>query len=756
MINMWKTLFNLFKTKKSSFAYPDKPQWNQTGYLSIILLIVFFLFTGSCSKKKNSQKDILYYLLLFLNNNKISNLNNYPTTTNSALFYQIGGKILSKDSRPIISAGLTVSDISNLKSSTFAILGQTSTTAISKTAQTDSEGKFLLWLSIGKYSISVKDISGNSLGEFTLELSLNSQNAVTANAVIITGSDLYSLSEWSSSSISGTSSLSGCNLVGKYDTTGNAYQAWSYDSSASSVDVTVYPCISNIKNEDLMIVYTNADYQNDQTVSFGIDTGVTSYSLLDNSGERSEIKRNVVPDFVSNFDENNILENYNIRILAPTYKVASATGGGTGSINVTKYNWKTSNSSSTSPASCYVSGQSYEQVVTTLRGYTTLSSGKILRVWVADSGFGSLDGQIDSNKVTSIMDAFKGTTNAPGIYDMVEKLVGDEWGNHSFPTSLISSSVSYIDVVFYDIGCDGALSGTVGYFWSANNFLETLYPFSNEALVFFVDTKFMGTKTGATWELTDAAPLLALTTLAHEFQHMIHYYQKNIVKGVSSKTWLNEMLSLLMEDATVYWISGISGKGLVSDANSSLNNYIKLPNCGITAWNENNPTECNNYTDYDTVWAFGGYLVRNYGGGGFVQGIIQNSKTDMDAIDSALSTTGYSITYKEALRRHGASLAMNPSKGALSNFYGYPQKLVKDFFGAGFDLNFQSGNMYGFSNSKPRFYDTPPSKIKKASSFVWHKLKNNTGTTAKDSFNDAVIIPPKSIVTFVLGPNPKG
>ena len=45
-------------------------------------------------------------------------------------------------------------------------------------------------------------------------------------------------------------------------------------------------------------------------------------------------------------------------------------------------------------------------------------------------------------------------------------------------------------------------------------------------LIFFMDSAFFAIPEGPTWEVTDYCPSQVIGVLAHEFQHMIHFYQK--------------------------------------------------------------------------------------------------------------------------------------------------------------------------------------------------------------------------------------
>jgi hypothetical protein len=98
-----------------------------------------------------------------------------------------------------------------------------------------------------------------------------------------------------------------------------------------------------------------------------------------------------------------------------------------------------------------------------------------------------------------------------------------------------------------DISADYASaqeSGVLGYFWSkdeapADSFGGGYMPgssgtYSNGAELFYIDAYF-----------ADKYPNEIKSTLIHEFQHMINHNQKYVMRGISSDTWFDEMLSLL-------------------------------------------------------------------------------------------------------------------------------------------------------------------------------------------------------------------
>ena len=100
-----------------------------------------------------------------------------------------------------------------------------------------------------------------------------------------------------------------------------------------------------------------------------------------------------------------------------------------------------------------------------------------------------------------------------------------------------------------------------------------------------------------------------ISVLTHEFQHMLRFICDNIVKGIDTDTWYNEMMSLLAEDI----FSGYLGLDIKSTAIERLYLFKILTNFGVTNWDDN-PNSLFFQASYSVNYAFGSYLLRNYGG----------------------------------------------------------------------------------------------------------------------------------------------
>ncbi|OJF76381.1 MAG: hypothetical protein BKP49_07890 [Treponema sp. CETP13] len=261
---------------------------------------------------------------------------------------------------------------------------------------------------------------------------------------------------------------------------------------------------------------------------------------------------------------------------------------------------------------------------------TLCAVGDHCYVWIAndnsdDSASSTTDNKISKEQAEAVATKFSNT-----IYDPETAVFGAEYTGATLENLVADSDK--ISIFIYDIDGDYSSTqtgGTFGFFWakdlytddstntSANNNLR-----SNETEMFYVDANLLD-------QYTD----MMYSTLAHEFQHMLHFVNKNIAQGLSSSTWFNEMLSMVCEDMMQSKLS-ISDNDSPKSRLSYFNNYY---NWGLGSW----------YTDdavlisYANSYAFGAYLARNYGGAAFINELATNDSVDFTSISDALSALGY-------------------------------------------------------------------------------------------------------------------
>ena len=130
----------------------------------------------------------------------------------------------------------------------------------------------------------------------------------------------------------------------------------------------------------------------------------------------------------------------------------------------------------------------------------------------------------------------------------------------------------------------------------------------------------------------DKFPNLALGTLVHEFQHMLHFVNKTVKfsdEESMSETWYDEMLSLLTED--------LFSKQLNVNLSEMMDVYIKsfmadYSSKGLTSWYNDN-------LSYGYSYLMGAFVARNYGDGiEVVREIASNEYFNIESIVEAIQT----------------------------------------------------------------------------------------------------------------------
>ena len=143
------------------------------------------------------------------------------------------------------------------------------------------------------------------------------------------------------------------------------------------------------------------------------------------------------------------------------------------------------------------------------------------------------------------------------------------------------------------------------------------------------------------------------STLAHEFQHMIHFGQKYVNNGRNSSTWSNEMMSMVCEDMIQEYLG-------ISAANSPIMRLLTFATdyyrSGLTDWF---PDDNNVLFSYAGAYAFGAYLARNYGGKDLINQIATNQYVDQEAITQALQAIGKNESFETVFKKYPQALVLD-------------------------------------------------------------------------------------------------
>lgn len=279
---------------------------------------------------------------------------------------------------------------------------------------------------------------------------------------------------------------------------------------------------------------------------------------------------------------------------------------------------------------------------------TLRAVGTYCYVWVVDDFYSSTAGEnkVDSAIAQKYADAFD------KMYPMITNVFGKEsdaiyyfgWCN----MENYSSTGTKINIVVYDIGNDYSLSknqqcGIVGYFYEKDYFFNYSKDgvTSNNGKYFYIDSGYANSNFDTT-----------ISTLAHEFQHMVNYNQKTVLNKLSSGQWYNEMLSMLCEDMMQEHLE-IKDEDSPKARTKVFNAYYYYS--GISEYNSKNQI-----CSYATAFSFASFIARNFGGAELVQKISQNSYVDNDSITNAVnSLNGTKYTYDDLFEKYLMALFGN-------------------------------------------------------------------------------------------------
>lgn len=296
-------------------------------------------------------------------------------------------------------------------------------------------------------------------------------------------------------------------------------------------------------------------------------------------------------------------------------------------------------------------GRNIDSTLQALSPKVLISDGttRQLEVWVENSSWyqtGDKPYMIDENMADTLQELFLQPGLDNDIYDWVTSIAGAEWGSHQW-SNLINTKGS-ISILLCDIDDDSSVNGgVIGYFSSANNYYKSTVSISNERLMFCIDSVLYAKPDNSVWEWKDRWPAMLVSSLAHEFQHMIHFYRKRVLMGqrLGSETWLDEMCSLSVEDLTS------SKLGIPSPASSRLNSFVACPTTPVSRWLYGFEV----LDSYATAYSFGSFLMRNFGGPELLYDIINGDETDFHAVEEAVFNQGYDYTFSQILQRWGAA-----------------------------------------------------------------------------------------------------
>jgi len=358
---------------------------------------------------------------------------------------------------------------------------------------------------------------------------------------------------------------------------------------------------------------------------------------------------------------------------------------------------------------------------------------KSLTIWVEDSAYGSECTKakcINDEMVNTLADKFLKEGSDNDIYDWVTAVFGEEWGESS--SSLLIEPSNNISILLTDIGQDNKKNGgVIGYFYSKDNFTNTAHSGSNERIMFYVDSVMYANSGNNSWDENGFWAQQVFSTLAHEFQHMIYFYQKNIKQALQgTDTWINEMLSESTEDLVAVKINidgprnVVASRGDAGEANN-INGRYPLFNTNNTlsmaSWD-------NTLEDYSKVSSFGTYLLRNYGGAELLHDIVHSKFINEEALMDAVGkhSNGKSKTFDDLIHEWGVAVLLSKRDDILGDsgyIYNAGDYISSEHNG----INYSLGSINFFNYTPAPFIHTSMEKIAPKSNYYYKVGENLRG-----------------------------
>ena len=285
------------------------------------------------------------------------------------------------------------------------------------------------------------------------------------------------------------------------------------------------------------------------------------------------------------------------------------------------------------------------------------ADGQHCRIWVADNNRSVIDiNQIDSSNYQ----------NLACIFDAAFPKEIAVFGSNAihYSNTITANESTKIDILIYDLFGDAApntTSATYGFFRSTDMYRNTTTNItnSNECELINIDSYCWkkgidGTDDGTGNIIHDHQ---SESTLVHEFQHLLNFCNKR----QNYSNWFTEMLSMSCEEVlqeTIHLSDDDSPK-------SRFNLYFDKPYLGFKNWPQSNSPNILYF--YCNAYAFGTYLMRNYGGIKLIHEIATNNYVDGNSITEALKTLGYNETFESVISKFGMIYIFADGKGITLN-----------------------------------------------------------------------------------------
>jgi len=237
--------------------------------------------------------------------------------------------------------------------------------------------------------------------------------------------------------------------------------------------------------------------------------------------------------------------------------------------------------------------------------------------------FAEEDVAVNERDVQELMEDFQANT-----YPTNREFFGSEW----------NPGVDG-DPRLYILFARGLGFNLLGYYSSDDEYSRLANENSNEKEIFFINAD----------NTSPSDPDLA-STLAHEFQHMIHWAQ-----DINEETWMNEGASMLAEA-----LNDAPPDGYIED-------FTADPDLQLTAWDGDN-----SIPHYGAGYLFWVYFLDRFGED-MTKALVAEEANGMTAVDKVLAAHGEDLTAEELFADWVIANHLNDADFAQGQ-YGYPSR----------------------------------------------------------------------------------
>jgi hypothetical protein len=185
---------------------------------------------------------------------------------------------------------------------------------------------------------------------------------------------------------------------------------------------------------------------------------------------------------------------------------------------------------------------------------------------------------------------------------------------------------------------------TAGYFYGGDLYLASqVADYSNEKKMFYPQVPALIEQNELDYETDRLA-----STMAHEFQHMIHFNLNQ-----NQEAWLDEAMSGYAEHINEYKIENGKNQSKALQVNQFFANPASV---SLVNWT-------GSHADYGEVFLFGVWLAQNFGSNGSVQSLLTLSDTGASAVTNFAGQT-FDIVFAKFMM----ALLINDTNGGVYGF----------------------------------------------------------------------------------------